>query len=126
MDVVLAHMRLDQQPRRRTGGRQTADCSRRAEGEVTHTVDVDDGAIGVYLLDDAGELGDHGRSPRNRRAAACCAWQIATASASAASGLVLSQLDNNRPTINCTCDFSACPAPTTAFLTRLAEYSATG
>src|SRR4029077_248779 len=104
--VILADVRLDQQPRGQPGGRQAADCSGRAEGEIADTVDVDDSRIRLYLLDDAGKLGDHGRAPKRRRTAACCAWQIATASASAASGSLLLRPDSSRPTINCTCDFS--------------------
>ena len=49
---------------------------------------------------------------------------MATASASAASAAPISQPGRIRRTIICTCVFSAWPAPTTDFLTRLAEYSA--
>src|ERR1700720_4646876 len=101
MDVVLADVRLDQQPHQRTRGRQAADRSGRAESEVTDTVNIDDSRIRLNLLDEAGELGDHGCLPKSRRTAACCAWQIATASASAASGSLLSQPDSSRATISC-------------------------
>src|SRR6202011_4317534 len=88
------------------------------------------------LIEDPGEFGDHrlidSRAAgsrtgcQNRIVPAWCAWQIATASASAASGVAIAQPGNNRRTIICTWSFSACPAPTTDFLTRFAEYSATG
>ena len=56
---------------------------------------------------------------------AWCAWQIATASASAASALSMEQPGKRRRTINWIWVFSAWPAPTTDFLTRLVEYSDT-
>ncbi len=54
-----------------------------------------------------------------------CAWVMATASASAASGLSGRALGSRNLTISATCAFSAWPLPTTVFLMRLAEYSQT-
>ena len=51
---------------------------------------------------------------------------MATASASAASGVDAVEAGNSILTIIATCRFSACPTPTTVFLMRLAAYSATG
>ena len=54
------------------------------------------------------------------------AWQIATASASAASARRSSAPGSSRRTIACTCALSAPPVPTTAIFTDLAAYSSTG
>ena len=51
---------------------------------------------------------------------------MATASASAASGVAAVEAGSSILTIIATCRFSAWPAPTTVFLIRLAAYSATG
>ena len=51
---------------------------------------------------------------------------MATASASAASGVAAVEAGNSILTIIATCCFSAWPTPTTVFLMRLAAYSATG
>ena len=50
---------------------------------------------------------------------------MATASASAASGVVIAQPGSSRRTIACTCVLSARPCPTTDFFTMLLAYSAT-
>src|SRR5690606_3695499 len=55
-----------------------------------------------------------------------CAWQIATASASAASVGGAFGSPSRRATMYCTCAISAPPCPTTAFLTWRGEYSKTG
>ena len=60
------------------------------------------------------------------RLARWCAWQIATASASAASARRIAAPGSRRRTIICTCAFSAPPVPTTASFTDLAAYSVTG
>jgi len=124
MDVILADMRLDQQPRRLPHPRQQPERPARAEGEIANPPDIDDRTVGAHLIDDARELGDHDAC-QTRIVPAWCAWQIATASASAASAEAIEQPGNSRRTISCTCDFSACPAPTTDFLTRFVEYSLT-
>ncbi len=54
-----------------------------------------------------------------------CAWVIATASASAASAFTSPAEGSNRFTMKAIWLLSAWPAPTTAFLMRLGEYSAT-
>ena len=66
VDVVLADMRLDQQPRRAAGRRQPADRPGRAEGEIADPADIDDRAVRSDLLEDAGELGDHRAGPRRK------------------------------------------------------------
>src|SRR5262245_34113310 len=55
-----------------------------------------------------------------------CAWQIAHASASAASGLGSPASCRSRRTMCCTCSLRACPLPTTACFTCSAVYSASG
>src|SRR5258706_207158 len=55
-----------------------------------------------------------------------CAWQIAQASASAASGLGSPGSASSLFTMCCTCSFLAWPLPTTACLTCSAVYSAIG
>ena len=52
-----------------------------------------------------------------------CAWQIAQASASAASGPERRRDSSRRLTISCTCSFRAWPLPTTACFTCSAVYS---
>ena len=54
-----------------------------------------------------------------------CAWVIATARASAASAFTSPAVGSSRFTMKAIWVLSAWPAPTTAFLIRLGEYSAT-
>src|SRR5580693_1621913 len=111
--MVFADMRLDQQARRRARRRQAADRPGRAEGQIADAAHVDDRRVRFDLLDDSGKLGDHAGASKSRRAVAWCAWHIATASASAASGWPPTQPGSSRRTINCTCDFFVCDAATT-------------
>src|SRR4029077_16139328 len=92
--------------------------------EIADAVDVEDQGLLLDAVDDALELADHA-APR-ARAARCWAWQMATASASAASEVDAVEAGNSIRTIIATCRFSAWPTPTTVFLTRFAAYSATG
>ena len=55
-----------------------------------------------------------------------CAWQMAQASASAASAAGSPGSASRRFTMCCTCSFAAWPLPTTACFTCSAVYSATG
>ena len=59
------------------------------------------------------------------RLARWCAWQIATASASAASARRSVAPGNRRRTIIATCSLVAAPVPTTARFTSIAPYSDT-
>src|SRR5580700_3068384 len=125
MDMVLADMGLDQQARR-GAGQQLAQGASRAEGKIADAADINDRAVRGDRVENAAKLGDHRASLHRCTVPAWWAWQIATASASAASGSAMAHPGNRRRTIICTCPFSAWPAPTTDFLTMFAEYSATG
>ena len=63
--------------------------------------------------------------PQRRAVWRWCAWQMAMASASAASSLSNSARGRSTRTIALICAFSAWPAPTIAFLTAFGAYSAT-
>ena len=124
-------MGLDQQPRRAARRRQQAERAGRAEGQIADPADIDHRALRrrpgrrcrrawrssrraprAWRQARVVRRDGRGRSPppaRRRRRR----WSIA-------------QPGSSRRTISWTCAFSAWPAPTTDFLTRLAEYSATG
>src|SRR5262249_39117034 len=116
VNMVLAHMGLDEQADGAAGRGQPVEAARRAEHLIADAADIDDGGIGALGIDDARELGDHEAPPaaifQTRRVAAWWAWQMATASASAASADCSRQPGSRRRTIICTCAFSAWPAPT--------------
>ena len=105
------------------GGDRAQGASRSGD-EIAHAIDVEDQGLLVDAVDDALELADHA-APR-ARAARCWAWQMATASASAASEVDAVEAGKSILTIIATCRFSAWPTPTTVFLMRFAAYSATG
>src|SRR5271167_5240147 len=117
-------MRLDQELRRFACRWQRPQGAGRSGNEIPHPVDVEDQSLFLDAVDDAPELADNA-APR-ARAARCWAWQMATASASAASGVLAVEAGKSIRTIIATCRFSAWPTPTTVFLIRLAAYSATG
>src|SRR6202046_1675650 len=117
-------MRLDQELRLFTDAGDCAQGARRSGDEITNAVDIENDGFLVHAVDDALEFADHA-APR-ARAARCWAWQMATASASAASEVDAVEAGSSILTIIATCRFSACPTPTTVFLIRLAAYSATG
>src|SRR5690606_18488253 len=115
--------------------RQRRQRAHRAEDEIADAGDVDHRPVAAGRIEHAGQLGDHGRAPATRGSAApcqrravpaCWAWQMATASASAASAVVSAAPGSNSFTIIWICSLVAWPAPTTDFFTRLAGYSATG
>src|SRR5438034_2690062 len=136
MDVVLADMSLDQQADRLSRRRQAGQRAAGGEHQIADAADIDNRPVDAGLVDEAGELGDHARPPAARpgTAAACqCravpawwAWQIATASASAASALVDIAPGSRWRTMTWTCSLAAWPTPTTDFLIRFAGYSVTG
>ncbi len=67
------------------------------------------------------------RASQRGRGRRCWAWVIATASASAASGLAASALGSSTFSMACrSAAFRHGPCPSMVFLTRLAAYSATG
>src|SRR6266542_4545382 len=89
----------------------------------------------VFLQKRSREPADHTRRPlftRKPRVTSLpspcppCAWQMAHASASAASAEGAPASPSSRFTISWTCSFFAWPLPTTACLTWRAVYSATG
>src|SRR5690606_3597007 len=92
MDVVLAHMGLDQEPRGAAAPGQPLEGAARGEDQIADSADVDDGMVVADAVDGAVEQRDHGAAPaatatlRRRAVAAWWAWQIATARASSASG----------------------------------------
>src|SRR5271167_3833509 len=117
-------MRFDQQFGRLAARRQSAQRPGGSADEVADAVDVEDEAFLIQAVDDAAQLADH--AAPLARARRCWAWQMATASASAASGAEALEAGNSILTIIATWFFSACPTPTTVFLIRLAAYSETG
>src|SRR5262249_38919289 len=119
MDVVLADMRLDDQPRRLTHRRQEAHGASRAEDEIADAADIDDDAVGAAPIDDPGELRDHGAASamaasriasmtpsrlsitslfqkRRTRKPACSRMRVRRASASAASACWLPSSSTTR------------------------------
>ena len=70
VDVVLADMGLDQQPRGAAGRRQPADRAGRAEGQIPHPADIDHRPVGVHRIDGPGELSDHRSRPHTRNVSA--------------------------------------------------------
>src|SRR6266852_1233975 len=128
MDVILAHMRFDEEPQRLAARGRAAQGARRGEDEIADAVDVEHETFRPALLDDAREHGDHRAAPaaQARCVAAWWAWQMATARASAASPASIAAPGSRRRTIISICCLSAWPTPTTDFLIRLAEYSKTG
>src|SRR3984957_4207910 len=123
-DRVFAHVCLDEQLRGLAGCGQRAKGPSRRGDEIAHAVDVEDDGFLVRAVDDPLEFADH--ATPLARAERCWAWQMATASASAASEVDAVEAGNSTLTIIATCRFSAWPTPTTVFLMRLAAYSATG
>src|SRR6266852_8914363 len=128
MDVILAHMRFDEEPQRLAARGRAAQGARRREDEIADAVDVEHETFRPALLDDAREHGDHRAAPaaQARCVAAWWAWQMATARASAASPASIAAPGSRRRTIISICCLSAWPTPTTDFLIRFAEYSKTG
>src|SRR6185312_2185909 len=63
MDVILAHMRLDEEPHRLAARRHAAQGARRGEDEIADAVDVEHQAVAAALLDEAGEHRDHRAAP---------------------------------------------------------------
>src|SRR5581483_4159074 len=97
--------------------------------DIGDTVDVQQQPVLGHVVDAAGQLADHRAASRKSLAPHCrkvpmwCSWQIATASASAASGDPACEAGSSTRTMTCTCSLPAWPAPTTDFLIRLAGYS---
>ncbi len=126
IEAVLAHMGLDQKLDRLARPRQRAQRAARALNQIADPADVDHHMVLGQKLDQPGEARDHevaSASAQRRRVAAWWAWQMATASASAASLPLGTQPGSRRRTISATWRLSACPVPTPDFLTRLARKS---
>src|SRR5581483_4288035 len=131
---VLAHHEVREQ------ADGLAICRQRVEGAHRHVdfvgdaADIDQHLRRVLRREPPGEAADQTslplrmRSPRMARRPSCapCAWQMAQASASAASGVGSPGSASSRRTMCCTCSFAAWPLPTTDCFTCSAVYSATG
>src|ERR1700733_6382048 len=123
-DRVFAHIGFDEQLRRLTQGGNCAQGASRGGDQIADAIDVEDQGFFLDAVDDSLEFANHA-APR-ARPTRCWAWQMATASASAASEVDAVEAANSILTIIATCRFSAWPTPTTVFLMRFAAYSATG
>ena len=77
--------------------RQGGECARRGRDDIADAADVDNEAVLLQAVDEAAQLADHA-APRLVEAR-CWAWQIATASASAASGVKAFAAGRSRFTI---------------------------
>ena len=130
MDVVLAHMGLDQEPQRLAARRQPRQRARRAEDEIADAVDVEHDAVGAGLID------DRRRASRSSRAPAAAPGALGRGVMGVADGdgqrvggvgrcRAARRAAGGAPS-SATCALSAWPAPTTDFLIELAEYSNTG
>src|SRR3989440_4505081 len=132
---ILAHDEVGEQ------GDALAGCGQVVESAHRHLALVAASArfhhdLGRFFLEkEAGGPPDHTSLPlftRNPRVGIAprpcppCAWQMAHASASAASAEGAPASPRSRFTISCTCPFFAWPLPTTACLTWSAVYSETG
>src|SRR5919206_4046857 len=108
MDVILADMSLDFERDGAAEFGQPGQRARRTEDEIAHAANIDDGPILAGRIEGAAELRDH-RPSSDPAIAQCrfvdawCAWQMATASASAASALPIIAPGRRRRTIICTC-----------------------
>src|SRR5579863_8424082 len=149
-DRILAHLGFDCEFHG-VANMKMGERAGRTLHHIANAMHIEDDEILADHIDDATELADHrarsqlssaapAMTARAASAKTCAvtaaaerkrAWVIATASASAASGEKSSaatpcHLGSRTFTIMATCAFSAWPAPTTVFLTRLAAYSTTG
>src|SRR5471032_1435499 len=115
--------------------RQLIESAHRHVDFVADAVHVDDHLRRVPCDEFAADPADQTSLPRFMRNPAVaslpspcppCAWQIAHASASAASGLGSPVSFSRRLTMSCTCSLAAWALPTTACFTCNAVYSATG
>ena len=108
MDVVLAHMGLDQELERLAVAGDARQGALGAEDEIAHPVDVQHQAVGARLIDDAGQESDHRATlSKARLDAAWWAWQMAHARASAASDESAAAPGSSRCTMASTWRFSA-------------------
>src|SRR5688572_14633559 len=129
---VLAHHEVRKKADRLAARRQAVERAHRHVDLVGHAADVDQHLRRLLGDQAAGKPADQTRRPlfifnpwwTPRRWP--CAWQIAHASASAASGAGSPGSASRRFTMCCTCSLAAWPLPTTDCLTCSAVYSATG
>src|SRR6185503_9904170 len=131
---VLAHQQVGVQRHAVAGRGQVEEGAHRHVDLVAHAADFEQHLGRILGNELAGKTTDQTKRPfftlkffvstlPNRPP---CAWQIAQASASAASGLGSPGSASSLFTMCCTCSFLAWPLPTTACLTCSAVYSATG
>ena len=115
---VVADDQVAVQRDRLARGRDVAQRLGRDGEPVADAAAVDDDVVGAAHRDLALEQGDHAVAASAAASGARLAWQIATASASAAwSGCGSSVQREQRWTIRCTWSLSARPLPQTAPLT---------
>src|SRR5690606_15046262 len=115
---------LDVQGRLVSRRRQPPQGPRPAGHHIADAGAVDQAVVGLDLGQHASQTADHA-APANRARLRNWAWVRATASASAASAFTPPAVRSSRFTMKAIWVLSAWPAPTTAFLIRLGEYSAT-
>src|SRR5688572_20060341 len=138
---IFAHHEMREQRDLFARPRQRIEGAHRHVDLVAHAVAGDDDLREALLQQDALDAPDHRRPSRlaagsmrmrperTRRPRAGiaprppCAWQIAQARASAASGPGRPGSCSRRRTISCTCSLRAWPCPTTACFTWSAVYS---
>src|SRR5882672_1577570 len=131
---VLTHDEVREEAYRLAIGGQRVERAHRHVELVGFAADIDEHLRRMLRREPPGESADQMslplrmRSPRVARRPNCapCAWQIAQASASAASGEGSPGSASSRRTMCCTCSFAAWPLPTTDCFTCSAVYSDTG
>src|SRR5947207_121595 len=131
---VLAHHEMREQAHGLAGRRQLVEGAHRHVELVGDAADVHQHLRRVLRREPPGQPADQTSLPLRTRkpfvesapSLPPWAWQIAQASASAASGAGSPGRASRRRTMCCTCRFLAWPLPTTDCLTWSAVYSATG
>src|SRR5258706_2037935 len=131
---ILAHDEVREEGYRCAGGWQRIKGAHRHIELIAHAADLHQDLRRVLGGQLAGQMPDQTslpfriRNPRSGRSPslAPCAWQMAQASASAASSEGSPGSSSRRRTMCCTCSLAAWPLPTTDCLTCSAVYSATG
>src|SRR6185436_11088587 len=129
---VLAHHEMRMQRHGLAGGGKVVERAHRHVDLVADAGHIEQHLRGIFGYEGARKTTDHLDRPRRypftekSPSLPPCAWQIAQASASAASGLGSPGSASSLRTMCCTCSFFAWPLPTTACFTWSAVYSATG
>src|SRR5262249_6183653 len=107
--LILAPLGLARQRHPLAAARPRLHRARRAVHQIADAADIDDDEVLAMAVDDALELADHAVAILTTALCRWCAWQIAIASASAASCVRGSALGSSTPIIARICAFSPWP-----------------